>query len=480
MNECAKVGKGMDVIIVSTDCPFQEEEWQRHLEGLLGDFLKPTAKVVAVYEDWPGGAGNGLGTLYAYKKAQTKLKERLGVDLAEIQKKGAAVAIYHTAGQGKRLSPLTGSEWNNKAAVKLPTYLGKNKGYMTLLDAVLKQTAIFAPSRKGRLSVFWCDQLFIPAKVLNTPPTHHVEIFTQRSAWPDADQWEKGNWGEYGTVFYDVDNHACLLEKPTFNLVESLKAAGKLPHKMGKSLGCFTLSSSLTFALLDLFSEELSQKKGRYDSDPAFWMASTLTQEVYGQSILSPCPQHKSRMDAFVSRFCAEHPELPFFGALNVGSNTFWWDYGTVDHYFHNQLKLVELNPEGEAMRSFLGLKLDPNSQSIIVNSTISSSTFRHSVIVGSSCDQFEGEECVFINSEIGSGKGSKLLLYNVHEKEPLTLTQGTLRADAFIEERHVKLSTTLGRDGKADWSEQLPRNALSYEEVYQLNQAACRTISPN
>lgn len=27
------------------------------------------ATVLAVYEDWPGGAGNALGTLYAYKKA---------------------------------------------------------------------------------------------------------------------------------------------------------------------------------------------------------------------------------------------------------------------------------------------------------------------------------------------------------------------------------------------------------------------------
>ena len=39
------------------------------------------ATVLAVYEDWEGGAGNALGTLYAYKKATT-LAESKGYDLA--------------------------------------------------------------------------------------------------------------------------------------------------------------------------------------------------------------------------------------------------------------------------------------------------------------------------------------------------------------------------------------------------------------
>lgn len=39
------------------------------------------ATVLAVYEDWAGGAGNALGTLYAYQKA-TALAESKGYDLA--------------------------------------------------------------------------------------------------------------------------------------------------------------------------------------------------------------------------------------------------------------------------------------------------------------------------------------------------------------------------------------------------------------
>lgn len=39
------------------------------------------ATVLAVYEDWAGGAGNALGTLYAYQKA-TALAKSKGYDLA--------------------------------------------------------------------------------------------------------------------------------------------------------------------------------------------------------------------------------------------------------------------------------------------------------------------------------------------------------------------------------------------------------------
>lgn len=45
------------------------------------------ATVLAVYEDWAGGAGNALGTLYAYQKA-TALAESKGFDLAGKMKAG--------------------------------------------------------------------------------------------------------------------------------------------------------------------------------------------------------------------------------------------------------------------------------------------------------------------------------------------------------------------------------------------------------
>ena len=75
--------------------------------------------MLAVSEDWaPGGAGNGLGTLYAYRKACRAAEEKYGLDLVDLLGKGeVSAALYHTAGKGTRLAPLPASENNNKPGV---------------------------------------------------------------------------------------------------------------------------------------------------------------------------------------------------------------------------------------------------------------------------------------------------------------------------------------------------------------------------
>jgi hypothetical protein len=81
--------------------------------------------VIAVSEDWsdPSGAGNGLGTLYAWKKACEYAKSSSNVnggnpDLESLLQQGTiSAALYHTAGKGTRLAPLPASENNNKPGV---------------------------------------------------------------------------------------------------------------------------------------------------------------------------------------------------------------------------------------------------------------------------------------------------------------------------------------------------------------------------
>ena len=75
--------------------------------------------VLAVSEDWsPSGAGNGLGTLYAFQKACRVAQEKFGVDIGSDLKGGKiSAALFHTAGKGTRLAPLPASENNNKPGV---------------------------------------------------------------------------------------------------------------------------------------------------------------------------------------------------------------------------------------------------------------------------------------------------------------------------------------------------------------------------
>jgi hypothetical protein len=108
-----------DVTIVCTTDDHQAAYWMSILEnGMLQG-----KKVLAVSEDWTasGGAGNGLGTLYAWTKAcalaSTKYADE-GFDLAaQLADGSVSAALYHTAGKGTRMAPLPASENNNKPGV---------------------------------------------------------------------------------------------------------------------------------------------------------------------------------------------------------------------------------------------------------------------------------------------------------------------------------------------------------------------------
>jgi len=142
---------GFDVIIVCCNNQAAEDFWQTRLEQTIVQVTGISGRVLAVHEDWNGGAGNGLGTLYAYTKARDKAKS-LGYDLDGVLRDGSTVALYHTAGKGTRLAPLPGAENNNKPAVKLPALLevGGSQQPLTVLEAVMRQTSSYAKVRTKR------------------------------------------------------------------------------------------------------------------------------------------------------------------------------------------------------------------------------------------------------------------------------------------------------------------------------------------
>lgn len=55
---------------------------QERLSQSIREVTGASSEVICMHEDWNGGAGNGLGTLYAFVKACSK-GEKLGVDLAK-------------------------------------------------------------------------------------------------------------------------------------------------------------------------------------------------------------------------------------------------------------------------------------------------------------------------------------------------------------------------------------------------------------
>jgi hypothetical protein len=471
-----KSKEGMDIVIISVQNPDQELFWERRLRETQGQVLKPQALLLVVQEDWPGGAGNGLGTLYAYIKAREKGLKTKGIDIFQKQKEGCSIAIYHTAGEGKRLYPLTASEYNNKSAVKLPSLvtIHDHEEPITILEAVIKQTAIYASSRKKRLSVFWGDQLFIPSASPDYRPKAHVDILAKLGPMPLEDEWKAQGLDKYGLITLNKVGQAIQIEKMDFATIKKLIVTGKVSISggVGLSLGGFSLSLPMTFALMGEFAQELDHRIKRMDSDTQFWMPMTLDESTYVEIMKRKGEEgehvkdHYHRMQHFKERFLLKSPELDFLNAVDIGLSSAWWDFGQMDRYYDNLLKMTQNSVEGHLMRSFFGVP--QQADSCVLNCQIGKCRSVNSVVMGVQAEELDVENCVLINSCFKNLSSKSSLLYNVFEQEPYVPVDGTIRSDVFepLEQEQIKLFAKKLGDGKRDWEVRLPNNTYTFAQV--------------
>lgn len=483
--ETARGGTGMDVVIVSTPSPDLAAFWQRRLEQGRGAVCRPDALILAIHEDWPGGAGNGLGTLFALREASRLARERHGLDLRARLDGGAAIGLYHTAGKGTRLAPLPGSEGGNKSAVKLPglVEMAGRAEQLTILEAVIRQTAVYASPRRGRLSVFWGDQVFIPSTALPAKPRHHVDILARLGAMPTADAWLQNRLDRYGLVAAGADGDAVQVEKVTHEQAVSLVGAGvmRVDGGIGVSLGSFSLSAAMSAALDAEFDAELRERTAKLDTDPHFWMPLTLPEATYREMMAAKgedaglAVAHHRRLAAFRARFAGAHPGEPVFGCVDVGTDCYWWDFGTVPGYLANVRRLLGDDEEARALRSFFGVDTDPRAEfrggSLLLDCSVAEVRAEGSVLVGVTARRVDVVDSVLVNVTAPEVAGRDLLLYNVVEPERLAPPDGAVRADLFLpDDRRLSVWSHVDRDGKRDWETVLPGNELSHAGLCELN----------
>ncbi len=423
-------GPGPDLIIISVSRKAEVSFWEERLP-----------EAIVIHEDWPGGAGNALGTLYAFNKALGE------ADLISLLEENQSIFLYHTAGKGKRLAPLSLSEGNNKSAVRLPG--------MRLLEAVIQQTSIFAPMRRGRLSVFWGDQLFIPSHPLPSEVHHHIDILTMLDKLPTAEKWEGRALHKYGLICADTEGNGQQIEKIDHKTAQELINKGLLfaSGGVGVSLGSFSLSLPALQALLTEFVPELEEKKIQLDTDPHLWMPMTLDPQTYRRVMATKgvdeatATSHYRRIKALKERTVLGHELL--LGATNIGIDSYWWDFGTLSSYFDNLLLLTKEGHEADAMRAFFSLSQQTDSLLIDVESP--SLTTSNSVL---------------INVKAPAISASNALLYNVTDSEPIVIDNG-VRADV----QGAPIFAPLDTDGKADWETVLPNNPASFASLYASNE---------
>jgi len=488
---------GYDVTVVCCSSAKQAEFWTARLEAGKGSVVPSTGTVVAVDEDWAGGgAGNGLGTLYAWQKACAALQRSTGRDVAaELAAGSISAALFHTAGKGTRMAPLPGSENNNKPGVKLPARVELKGGSsaVSILESVIRQTGAYAGSRRGRLSVYWGDQVFVPSKATTYTPTHHADILCSLIPMPDATAWAAKGLQNYGLIAVNGDGHAAQVEKVDFATADRLLKSLGVVQSVGTSLGSFSLSAPLLSALCDEFAPELAGKVAKMDTDPHWWMPLTLGRQGYADLMASKgvaeaeSQAHWDRMDAFKARV----PKgLGLFGAVDVGDNCYWWDYGQLKFYLDAVLLLARPagDVEAEMARKFFGCDLTPSGDAVITDckypeaqAKVSGSVLANVHAKGA----VEAQGAVLVNVSARSVKaGPGCVLYNVCSDEDIVMADGDVRVGVFTEdakEPYFEMRSRIDVDSGKAFKDVLPGNTRSFQDVYDLNAdadcAACTRL---
>eukprot|EP00980_Cylindrotheca_fusiformis_P001096 scaffold305_cov110-Cylindrotheca_fusiformis.AAC.14 len=497
-----------DVTIICTTDDHQADFWMTKLKaGLNGkDSSDDTAfpMVIAVSEDWAAsGAGNGLGTLYAWQKAVALAKTKFQKDLeALLLDKSISAALFHTAGKGTRMAPLPASENNNKPGVKLP-FLSSSTGQpMTVLEAVVQQSGIYAPSRKGRLSVFWGDQVFLPSVSFQYDPKHHIDIMCTLlgDTAPTPEEWTSQGLEKYGVIAVLEGDNAEAAQVEKVDHATATRMLGQLGtiRQVGPSLGSFSVSGEILKALLLEYDTELTEKTAKLDTDPHFWyvtssdrMPLTLSVEDYCYLMTqkgideAESKKHYARMKAFSEKF-DKGEGMGLFGAVDVGKDACWWDYGQLKLYSKNtNLLLEDTNPECALLRKFLGLseegptfgKVDGIDvvHSYTFNSKLGGGSLKDSIVCQVTTKELNADGAVLVNCvapKITAGKGC--ILYNIMSEEDIVAEDGQVMVAVTSESGESSiLKSRVDIDGGKAWKSVVEGNELTFEQVWKNNKQA-------
>jgi len=327
---------GYDVLVVTVSSAASARWWSDRLEAgrehVAGD-----AKIAVVVEDRP--AGTAHGTLLALRAARAMLGDDALVGSA---------GVFHAAGAGTRLEPLT-SRACEKPRVRLPGVVridGRDDA-ITLLEAVIRSANPWAAA--GRVAVWWGDQLFEGTPAVAEAP---VSLLVQPLADAEAATWASEGLHAYGVVATDAPvAHVEKADRATF-----VRAIGREPSAVARSLGVFSADPALLAALADVSAPDLAAGR-RLDTDRGWWMPLTLTSDGYAHACAAA---GLSEVEARAWHARLAPIRERFAPVLGVAPVRAWWDFGTLAHYERN----VRLASEpGSALRAILDRITAPTTE---------------------------------------------------------------------------------------------------------------------
>ncbi len=360
---------------------------------------------------------------------------------------------------------------------------------VTVLEAVVKQTGVYAASRKGRLSVYWGDQIFVPSAPFKYIPTHHADIMCTLlgDKAPTAEEWAEKGLDKYGVIAVSSGpgRDAAQVEKVDHETATKMLSSLGDIGSVGPSLGSFSVSSELLDALCEEYKSELTSKTGKFDTDPHFWMPLTLPCEDYctlmAQKGVSneEAKAHHERMAKMKSNFSLGGMGL--FGAVDVGNDACWWDYGQLKLYSENNRKFLDTDENSDLLRKFFGVTektidstigddVKVNDNCLISSSKIKAGDVKDSVVAGVVTMDLQAEGAIIVNctaKKIVAGKNS--ILYNLIDdsEEGIVAAEGDVIVSVTEESGEMmELRSKHSICGGKAWKEKVAGNSHTFEEV--------------
>ena len=501
MLEAPGTGLGPDIVIIVSSTEEGAVFWQKRLTGSddihgSGTVVKPSAMVFSVSEsNWHGPAGNALGTINAFREAgimamrkgilRTSGEEFTCVFRSFLELlKNKSVFMFHTAGKGTRLSPLTAAEHNSKSRIKLPGIIQTKNGEetITVLEAAIRAASIYAASRENRLSVFWGDQVLLSERASKLESKHHVELFAHSIELNDTIK-------SYGIIIPGENGDCLLREKLSASSVR--KMFPEIKDNVYRSIGSFSVSFEF-FELLAMSEKEAAlSKKGTLNTDSDWWQAITSAKEEYIELLSEKGIQpdaaekrwSKTRKicDSLASNLREGVWRRNTVGFKDTGKNSLWMDYGRNDCFFKNILLLAGESIPSREGRAFFGSKKTDSSaissqgnsivNSVVVNSRLGHGKLKNCVVISSDIEDFDAENSVIIGSDIIKFNSKGALCYNVVSPKEV-LKENEILVNIFHPDKgRIVMKTDLSRDGQEDWAKNLKimDNVFSYKELTEL-----------
>jgi len=195
---------------------------------------------------------------------------------------------------------------------------------------------------------------------------------------------------------------------------------------------------------------------------------------------------HHERMSKMKASF--ELGDYGLFGAINVGKDACWWDYGQMKLYSQNSLLLLEDSPSAKLLRQFLGVDAhltDCSLDGVTVDDTTyafdskaKTGCISKSVVAGLRATEVSLDGAIVVNcvaKKIVAGPGA--ILYGVVDAsdEGIVAGDGDVMVSVSDESgSSMVLKSRMDIDGGKAWKQVVEGlNTISFEDVHKKNKMA-------